>query len=242
MPEHAPAVSANAPGSTTNYPWTSHEINSDAQQSVSAPDHRLLRPLQHAGEKLVEKGVSVTAFTPRVDKNAPEHEVLDGVEVFRLPCLKLPKLPIAVNFPWLSFSMLPSNITRMRDIMQERGVELMHVHNHMFDMALNGVILKKMLNIPLVLSIHSIIFHPNPVFNAILGSVDATFLRWCMVQRATHLVDLDMVTARYRKRRFGVDKGTLIPLASDFPAPPNPADVDMLRKNTDSKAKRSCCP
>lgn len=190
------------------------------------------------GKKLVEKGISVTAFTPRVDRNAPEHEILDGVEVFRLPCLKLPKLPIAVNFPWLSFSMLPANITRMRDVMEERGVELMHVHNHMFDMALNGVILKKMLNIPLVLSIHSVIFHPNPISNAILGSVDATFLRWCMVQRATHLVDLDMVTARYRKRRFNVDNGTLIPLASDFPAPPDPADVSMLKEKYGLEGKK----
>jgi glycosyltransferase involved in cell wall biosynthesis len=189
-------------------------------------------------KKLVEQGISVIVFTPRVDKNAPEHEFLDGVEVFRLPCLKLPKLPIAVNFPWLSVSMLPSNIKRMRDIMRERSVELMHVHNHMFDMALNGVILKKMLNIPLVLSIHSIIFHPNPVCNAILSSIDATFLRWCMVRRATHLVDLDRVCTRYRKRRFGVDKGTLIPLATDFPEPPNPADIAMLKEKYGLEGKK----
>jgi len=114
--------------------------------------------------KLVERGVSVIVFTAHVDKNAPEHEIVNGVEVFRLPCLKLPKLPIAVNFPWLSVTMLPSNISRMRQIMQERGCELIHVHNHMFDMALNGVILSKKLKIPLVLSIHSFINHPNPIF------------------------------------------------------------------------------
>jgi len=188
--------------------------------------------------KLVEQGVSVVAFTPRVDKSAPEHEFLNGVEVFRLPCLRLPKLPIAVNFPWLSVSMTPSNIIRMRDIMRERGVELMHVHNHMFDMALNGVVLKKMLKIPLVLSIHSYITHANPVANAVLSSIDATFLRWCMVQRATHLIDLDTACTRYRKARFGVDEGTLIPLPTGFPEPASPDDVAALKKQYGLEGKK----
>jgi len=179
--------------------------------------------------RLVECGISVTVFTAHVDKSVPEYEVLNGVEVFRLPCLKLPKLPIAVNFPWLSVTMLPSNISRMRRIMQERECELIHVHNHMFDMALNGVILSKKLDIPLVLSIHSFINHPNPIFNAVLSSIDATFLRWCMVRQATHLVDLDMNAARYRVSRFGAENGTLIPLATEFPEPPSPQDVIDLR-------------
>lgn len=188
--------------------------------------------------KLVERGVSVTVFTAHVDKSAPEHEFLNGVEVYRLPCLRLPKLPIAVNFPWLSVTMLPQNIFRMKKIMREKGCQLIHVHNHMFDMALNGVLLKWILDIPLVLSIHSYIHHPNPVFNAILSSIDATFLRWCMVQRATHIVDLDMNNARYRVARFGARRGTLIPLATEFPEPPSPQDVEMLRKRYDLEGRK----
>lgn len=188
--------------------------------------------------KLVERGVSVTVFTAHVDKSAPEYEVLNGVEVHRLPCLKLPKLPIAVNFPWLSVTMLPANIAFMKRVMKEKGCQLMHVHNHMFDMALNAVVLKRMLRIPLVLSIHSYIHHPNPFFNVVLSSIDATFLRWAMVRRATHVVDLDMNTARYREARFGARRGTLIPLATEFPTPPAPDDVAMLRDRYDLAGKK----
>lgn len=188
--------------------------------------------------KLAERGVSVTVFTAHVDASAPAHEVLNGVEVHRLPCLRLPKLPIAVNFPWLSVTMLPANLARMKRIMQEKGCELIHVHNHMFDMALNAVLLKWMLKIPLVLSIHSYIHHPNPFFNAVLSSIDATFLRWCMVRRATHIVDLDMNNARYRMARFGARTGTLIPLATEFPQPPSPEDVAMLRQRYDLAGRK----
>ena len=182
------------------------------------------------GRKLAQKGVRVTVFTARVEKDLPEHEMLDGMEVFRLPCLHLPKMPIAVNFPWLSWTMLPGNLRRMRRLLEERDCELIHVFNHMFDMALNAVLLKRRLRVPLVLSICTFIYHPNPVYNAVLSSVDATFLRWCMVRRADRLVDLDMNSARYRVKRFGAHNGTLIPMGIDFPEPPAEADVEMLRE------------
>jgi len=52
-----------------------------------------------------------------------------------------------------------------------------------------------------------------------------------MVRHASHLVDLDMNSARYRKSRFGAENGTLIPLATEFPEPPSPQDVvDLKRK------------
>lgn len=189
-------------------------------------------------KKLVEQGVSVSVFTARVDKDAPEYEIMEGIEVYRLPCIKLPKLPIAVNFPWLSITMSPGNIRFIRNKLKNNGCQLLHVHNHMFDMALNGVVLSRQLHIPLTLTIHSIIRHPNPVYNAILGTIDATFLRWAMVSKADGIVDLDNSCTRYLKNRFGRKDGTLIPLAIDFPEKPNPAAVDRLKKTYDLEGKK----
>ncbi|QGY40891.1 glycosyltransferase [Pseudodesulfovibrio cashew] len=179
--------------------------------------------------KLVERGVAVTVFTAHVSKDAPEHENMDGIDVYRLPCFKFPKLPIAVNFPWISMTMFPKNISFMRKKLRENNCQLIHVHNHMFDMALNGAYLANRLKLPLALTIHSIIRHPNPFYNGVLGAIDATFLRYCMVSKADAVVDLDNSCTRYLASRFGREDGTLIPLAIDLPQQPSAADVDALR-------------
>lgn len=188
--------------------------------------------------KLVEEGVDVTVFTSHLDKTTPRKEVVDGMEIHRLPCLHLPKLPIAVNFPWLSFTMLPGNYRYMTRVMKERDCQLIHVHNHMFDMAFNGVIMSKKLSIPLVVTIHSIIHHPNKVYDAILSSADATLLRWGVIKQCSRVVDLDSICAEYRQRRFNAENGTLIPLGTEFPESPSSEDIEVLRNKYGLKNKR----
>lgn len=188
--------------------------------------------------KLVEQGVKVTVFTSHLDKDTPKREVVDGVEIHRLPCLHLPKLPIAVNFPWLSFTMLPGNYSYMKRVMKERECELIHVHNHMFDMAFNGVIMSKQLGLPLVVTIHSIIHHPNKVYNAILSAADATLLRWAVIRQSSQVIDLDSICAEYRESRFDAHNGTLIPLGTEFPEVPSAEDVESLRQKYQFEGKK----
>jgi len=189
-------------------------------------------------KKLVEQGVDVTVFTSHLDKDTPKREVVDGVEIHRLHCLHLPKLPIAVNFPWLSFTMLPGNFGYMKRVMQERQCQLIHVHNHMFDMAFNGVILSKMLKLPLVVTIHSIIHHPNKLYDTILSVADATLLRWAVIGQSSQIIDLDSICAEYRESRFGAKNGTLIPLGTEFPEEPLTEDVETLRQKYQLEGKK----
>ncbi len=187
---------------------------------------------------LVKRGVDVTVFTAHLDKNSPRHEVMDGVDVYRVPCLKLPRLPIAVNFPWLSATLWPSNISFMREVLERKNCQLLHLHNHMFDMAFSSVILSRLMKLPLVLTIHSIIRHPVPLYNAILGAADASLLKYAVVRRADALVDLDNSCTRYLANRFGRNDGTLIPLAVDLPDEADPADVEMIREKYDLVGKK----
>jgi glycosyltransferase involved in cell wall biosynthesis len=187
---------------------------------------------------LVKRGVDVTVFTAHLDKSSPRHEVMDGVDVYRVPCLKLPRLPIAVNFPWLSATLWPSNISFMREVLERKKCQLLHLHNHMFDMAFSSVILSRLMKLPLVLTIHSIIRHPVPLYNAILGAADASLLKYTVVRRADALVDLDNSCTRYLANRFGRNDGTLIPLAVDLPDEADPADVEMIREKYDLVGKK----
>lgn len=189
-------------------------------------------------KKLVEQGIDVTVFTSHLDKATPKFEVVDGVEVHRLPCLHLPKLPIAVNFPWLSFTMLPSNIRYMKRILEERKCQAIHVHNHMFDMAFNGTILSKMLKLPMVVTIHSIIHHPNKLYDTILSTADATLLRWAVIKQSAQVIDLDSICAEYRESRFGATNGTLIPLGTEFPEKPSQEAIESLREQYKLEGKK----
>ena len=189
-------------------------------------------------EKLVEKGIRVTVFTAHLDKSTPARETVNGVEIHRLPCLHLPKLPIAVNFPWLSFTMLPGNIRHMKQVLRENECQLIHVHNHMFDMAFNGAMLSGMLKIPMVVTIHSIIHHTNKVYNAILSAADATLLRWAVIGRCDRLIDLDSICAQYRESRFNARNGTLIPLGTEFPETASAEKVEALREKYGLRDKK----
>ncbi|MUM76962.1 glycosyltransferase [Pseudodesulfovibrio sp. F-1] len=187
---------------------------------------------------LVKRGVDVTVFTAHLDKTSPRHEVIEGVDVYRVPCIRLPKLPIAVNFPWLSLTMLPGNLAYMRGVLESRNCQLLHVHNHMFDMAFHGALLSRKLKLPMVLTIHSIIRHPVPLYNTVLKAADSTLLKFAVVRRANAVVDLDNSCTRYLASRFGRNDGELIPLAVDLPAKADPVDVEMIRDKYGLKDKK----
>lgn len=134
--------------------------------------------------------------------------------------------------------MLPGNYSYMLRVMQERKCELIYVHNHMFDMAFNGVIMAKKLKVPMVVTIHSIIHHPNKIYNAILSFADATLLRWSVIKQSDQVIDLDSICSDYRKKRFNAYNGTLIPLATEFPDRPSRKAVEELRQKYDLYNKK----
>ena len=57
-------------------------------------------------------------ITARLTKDSPEYERPGGVHVYRLPAWRLPKLPIALNFPWLNATFCPANLRRIDAILE----------------------------------------------------------------------------------------------------------------------------
>jgi len=134
---------------------------------------------QGLARTLSELGHNIVIITPHLDPKSPKHEVIDGFEVYRIPTLRLPKMSIALNFPWLSWTFWPANLRRIESILKSHDIDILHIHNHMFDMAFSGVMMKSRLNIPVVLTIHTVIKHSICAFNFFLYPADRFF---CAIQ------------------------------------------------------------
>ena len=102
--------------------------------------------------ELVKRGHEVVVITAHVDSNTPAYEHLDGVHIYRLPALRLPRLPIALNFPWLSVTFTPGNQRRIAAILDRHQPDVLHLHNHMFDLAFSAVRMHRRFKKPLVVT------------------------------------------------------------------------------------------
>lgn len=174
---------------------------------------------------LTELGHHVIVITAHVDKTTPRHEVIDGFEVYRIPAIRLPQMPIALNFSWLSWTLWPKNLRRIKNILKQHDIQLMHIHNHMFDMALSGVLLQKQLKIPSIVTIHTVIRHNIRLFNLLLYPADRVILRHAVMRHIKSVICPDENVKQYVREAFGRKDGAIIPYGISLPSHPG-SDIE----------------
>jgi glycosyltransferase involved in cell wall biosynthesis len=172
--------------------------------------------------RLADRGHEVTMITAHVERDSPAFEEAPGIEVHRLPCRLLPRMRIAHNFKWMSYTFTPANLRRIYDILTERRVEVLHQNGHIFDLALASVRARKRLQLPLVLTIHAWAQHPHPVFGRILRFGDRQFLRRLVVRHCDTLVVPDKDYQINARATYGREQVPLVPYGVEYPlsAPP----------------------
>lgn len=180
--------------------------------------------------ELVKVGLKVVVITTRLDPDTPEHEVVDGVDIYRIPALRLPKMAISLNFPWLNATFWPANLRRIQAILERHEVDVLHVHNHMFDLAFAAVVMKKRLGLPMVLTLHTVIKHTNRFFNFFLSFFDLFLLKKTVIENADLIICPDENVREYLESRFKSDKGSITPYGIDKPSVPDQETLDRLRK------------
>jgi 1,2-diacylglycerol 3-alpha-glucosyltransferase len=180
-------------------------------------------------EELTRQGCRVIVITAHLEAQSPAFEIRNGVVVHRLPCRRLPRLPIALNFPWLSFTFTRANRRRILEILKSEPVDLIHVHNHMFDMALHAVRAAQQLKKPLALTIHTIIRHPNSFFDLILGLADRLILGPQVVRKAHVVICPDHIISQYALNTLQAQNTVLIPYGINLPPPPDPQQMQAIR-------------
>ncbi len=161
--------------------------------------------------ELTRFGCKVIVITSRIDRESADFEVVDGVHIYRIPCLLLPRMSIALNFPWLNVTFTPSNTRRILEILEAHPPDIIHLHNHMFDMAFHATNIARRLNKPFVITIHTIIKHPNWLYNQILAAFDRFLLKHFVIRQADILISPDSIITDYIKQTFGNPGTTLIP-------------------------------
>jgi len=189
-------------------------------------------------KQLVKRGNRVVVITAHVERSAPSYEETDGVHVYRLPAIKMPKLPISLNFPWLSWTFTPGNLRRVEAVLRRHRAEIVHLHNHMFDLAFSAVVMRRRLGIPLVIGMHTIIRHTTAAYNVMLYPADRLFIRCAVVEQAEMLLCPDTNAVHYAREAFPRTPRVLIPYGVELPEQPSPGRVAELRRRHGLEGKR----
>ncbi|WP_411877816.1 glycosyltransferase family 4 protein [Polaromonas sp. YR568] len=181
--------------------------------------------------ELVRQGWTPVVVTAHVVPGSAESEVVNGIHVYRLPSFRLPAaLTLGFNFPWLGVTFTPSNVGRIRKIIELHKPSVMHLHNYMFDLSLSASYMRWATKLPLVLTIHTYLRHPSWIVNAVFYFVEQAVLKPGVVSRADCIVCPDMNVVDYARRNFKNTRSALVPYGIHHSKPEPNAREDLLRR------------
>ena len=180
--------------------------------------------------ELASRGHSTTVITAKITRESQEYEVVDGVHIYRLPSLRLPQAAIALNFPWLSFTFTPANQRRIQKIINQHQPDVIHLHNHMFDLGFSAVRTTKKNDIPLVITIHTLIKHPNRFYNLFLYPADRGLIKRAVIDKAQTLICPDVTIEEYVFEAFGKTNTVLIPYGIGLPPQADPQMIAQIKE------------
>ena len=188
--------------------------------------------------ELTKMGKKVIVITAKVDHKSKEYENVNGVHIYRLPCMILPKMEIALKFPWLNFTFTPQNQRYIAEIIKEHKPDILHLHNHMFDLSLSAVHVQRKFGIPLVLTIHTIIKHTQGLYNILLYLADRYLLKKIVIDKADIIISPDYNVLEYIKEAFGIQNSIVIPYGIQIPKRTSDEVVERIRNKYKLKRKR----
>lgn len=150
---------------------------------------------------LVERGHNIAVIAAKVP-GSKEYEVIDGIEVFRLPCIMFPQMEIAHGFKYLSFTFLPSNLKKITKLCKEKNFDILHQHGQIFDTALSSAYTAKKLQIPLVTTIHTPVRHTVPLYSKTLIFLDKNIVKNLIIKHAQVLIAPDQTVVDNINERY----------------------------------------
>jgi 1,2-diacylglycerol 3-alpha-glucosyltransferase len=191
-----------------------------------------------SSRELVQRGWDVVVITAQVAADTSSYEQVDGVHVYRLPAFGLPRLPIAFNFPWLSYTFTPANLKRIEVILDRHQPAVLHLHNHMFDLAFSAALMRRRRKIPLVVTIHTMIRHANGFYNLLLYPLDRLLLKNAVIRQADAVLCPDLNIMEYVHGAFGRLDAKMLPYGISKPLAAAPELVQLLREKYQLNGKK----
>jgi glycosyltransferase involved in cell wall biosynthesis len=188
--------------------------------------------------ELSNRGHKIIVITARADDGSLSHEEKDGVIIHRLPSLRLPRLPVAFNFPWLTYTFTLSNLKKIQNIINIYKPDIIHLHNHMFDLGFSAAILAKRNKIPVVVTLHTVFRHSSNFYNLFLLPIDRYILKSFIVDKMDQVLCPDFNILRYAKEVFRRKDPIIVPYGIDIHMQPDAAVVAEIRTRYKLEGKK----
>jgi 1,2-diacylglycerol 3-alpha-glucosyltransferase len=175
---------------------------------------------EELAKHLAQCGIDVLVVTTASD-GAPAAESRDGYRVVRLPSWALPKTRLSFNFD-ISLAARPGNFRRLWRVLDDFAPDVLHQHGQFFDLTFMSSMWARRRRIPTVLSVHTRLEHPFPVYRRVLAVADRTLVRAFMMMSNPHVVVMDTPMREYIGRRYAVPDDRMVPIPVGVE--PSPAD------------------
>lgn len=169
----------------------------------------------HLAREYAASGHEVLVVTASY-ADAPAREERDGFRIVRIPGWILPKNRFAMNFD-IAFTIAPKTKTLVDDLLDDFAPDVIHQHGQFFDLTwLTGAWARKR-GVPTLLSIHTRLYSPNTLHNAVYAAGDALLVKPLMWVHKPTLVVMDVLMDRYIDHRYrGAHSGkATIPVGID---------------------------
>lgn len=123
--------------------------------------------------------------------------------VYRLPVMKIPKLPMFYNLKLMGFAFTPSNRRRLKELIGRHQIEIFHHVNHIFDTTFLTISAARACKIPIVGSITTPVLHENAAKQWVMSLGDRATIGLFGVRRWDGIVSLDWGVHHYVGKLYG---------------------------------------
>jgi glycosyltransferase involved in cell wall biosynthesis len=162
-------------------------------------------------KQLQKRGHHVVVITSKTNKCKNDVELHEnGFKLYRLKNFRLYRSKLWMNFPNFYLTLFPSNFKRIKEILLQNNIEVIHQCNNIFDLVFASAYFSKKLKLPLICSLTTQIQHANPFLNKILEVFDRTFIKFFFAKHVDVFIAGDKETERYINERYKRYKGVKI--------------------------------
>jgi glycosyltransferase involved in cell wall biosynthesis len=131
----------------------------------------------------------------------PSREQRDGMDIVRVPSVKLPKTGLSLNFD-MAFALRPGllrNLTRRLDAF---APEIIHQHGQFFNLTWASGEYARRRRAPTLLTVHTPLENANRINAAVLKTLDRVLVRTALRRYRPPLVVIDQLMEQYITDRY----------------------------------------
>jgi glycosyltransferase involved in cell wall biosynthesis len=148
-----------------------------------------------------KSGHEVFVVSARPDASE-ERQSIDDVPVTRLRTRWVNPGFVAFHYS-LPFVTQPNIWGRISRILDEFRPDVIHMNGQFFDLSIWFALVARRRRIPIVMTIHTPLTHPNRLIRWVISAVDRIFFRPIHIATASQLVAVDRFTMEMYQRRYG---------------------------------------